>query len=255
MSDIYFYNATFIVSVTQGNVILNFTLTVDNITGEVTDLTGTLSPTIGPSQPVELLAPGTFQGNDNILANPSNTPYFSTNGLAFSSLGFNYRIRNFQGFNVEVISVGDSQQVPFISETLFLPCLLSGTKILTDKGFKLIDDLKEGESIKSENKIHVIKRIITTPISDKKEFPYLIPKGTILGSKKCIEDLYISRGHSIKLKKSFHFPARLGFSMVEDLGDKNPLYYHIELFKNSGETRRTNTLNANGIIVESFGEN
>lgn len=255
MSDIYFYNATYFVSQLQENIILNFTLTVDRVTGEVTDLTGTLSPTVGPSQPVDLLPPGSFLNNDNILSNTSNSPYFSINGFAFSSLFVNYNIRNVEGSEGIIISIGTGEPIPFVSETLFLACLLSGTKILTNNGFKLIDDLKEGESIKSENKEYIIQRIITTSISDKKDFPYLVPKGTILGSGKCIEDLYISRGHSIKIKKSFHFPKKLGFKQIDDIGSRNPLYYHIELFKMPGETRRTNTLNANGIIVESFGEN
>uniref|UniRef100_A0A6C0ADI0 Hedgehog/Intein (Hint) domain-containing protein n=1 Tax=viral metagenome TaxID=1070528 RepID=A0A6C0ADI0_9ZZZZ len=81
--------------------------------------------------------------------------------------------------------------------------------------------------------------------------PFLLPKGFLNST----EDLYISQGHAIKVEGKFKLPEHLRLkrlSIEEFLQLNADKYYHIELYCEEGEDRRSNTLDANGVIVESY---
>jgi len=201
-----------------------------------------------------LRLPGEIDNNDNILNSTNNVPYFSTNGLAFRSSLFgpvNFNFKNILGIDSSFLN--DVQQTfPFTSESLSLPCLLCNTNILTKNGYIKINSLKNEDIIFSENKRFKIKKIINTEIKLlDKYMPFLLPKGFLNST----EDLYISQGHAIKVEGKFKLPEHLRLkrlSIEEFLQLNADKYYHIELYCEEGEDRRSNTLDANGVIVESY---
>uniref|UniRef100_A0A6C0ADL0 Uncharacterized protein n=1 Tax=viral metagenome TaxID=1070528 RepID=A0A6C0ADL0_9ZZZZ len=254
----YNFSGTYIVQIGGYNANANLVFTVDN-NNLVTALSGSIEYYINlnlfytDTNP-QLLPPGSFENNDNILNSTDNIPYFSTNGLSLlSTFGFNvnYNFRNISGIDNSYNSFG-LENYPFTSESLFLPCLLSNTNILTKNGYIKIDSLKNEDIILSENKEFKIKNIFNTDIKlIDKYMPFLLPKD-FLNSK---EDLYLSQGHAIKVEDKFFLPEHLGLkrlSIEEFIKLNENKYYHIELYCEENENRRTNTLDANGVTVESY---
>uniref|UniRef100_A0A6C0AE72 Uncharacterized protein n=1 Tax=viral metagenome TaxID=1070528 RepID=A0A6C0AE72_9ZZZZ len=239
-----------------GNAELVFTVDNNNL---VTDVSGTIivyqnGSIILTSNIITLYSPGSIDNNDNILDSVVTAPYFSVNGLA---LNYTYlgggsdilRFLNVSGFDNSISSVTTS---PLISESLSLACLLSNTNILTKNGYIRIDSLKNEDIIVSENKEFKIKKIMHTEVKlIDKYMPFLLPKDFLNSN----EDLYLSQGHEIKVEGKFKLPEHLGLkrlSIEEFLELNENKYYHIELYCEEGEDRRTNTLDANGVIVESY---
>jgi len=250
----YNFSATF-------NVLNNIFSTVNiNLTVQgnlITFGSGTVTYTsIFANSQLSLLPTNSYRNNDNILNNLNTSPYFTTNGAAFLDLTNNkYSFYFNLSQSRDYVSFGrltrDTNK-PLISESLSLACLLSNTNILTNEGFIKINELKENHVIICENKKHKIIRIMSTKINIiEKEMPYKLPSG-ILG---CKEDLYLSQGHAIKIENKFFLPEYLNLkrlSIEEFLELREDKYFHIELECQEGENRRTNTLNANGVIVESY---
>lgn len=256
MTSTYNFSGTFPLN---GSITAEVTisLTVEDNTNLITAATGniTYSSTYSDSQ-IFLLSPNVYNGNDNILASLTTPPYFTQNGTAFvdspNNIEFSFYFATFANQDYVLNSQAVSNNFGFISESLSLPCLLSNTNILTNEGLIQINQLNENHIIISENKKHKIKRIMSTNINlIEREMPYRLPSG-MLG---CNEDLYLSQGHAIKVGNNFFLPEHLNLtrlSIEEFLELKEDKYYHIELECLEGENRRTNTLNANGVTVESY---
>lgn len=258
MPTLYNYNATFV----EFSVTVTFALVLTTVSGtpptEITSLTGSISytGTYTSTSNISLLAPGSFGGNDNIL-NSLSSPYFNFDGLSFSdnTNGINYNIFMLSGSEF-VFNSQNGNSALFTSESLTIFCLLENTKILTPTGYKLISDIEIGDYITSENDRKIkVKRIFWTDVDFiPRFFPYKIPKGEL----NAFENLYLSRGHAVKIDTKFKTPIYLGYKKVtkkelNNIGLTRLRYYHIELECNENETRRTNTLIANGVIVESLG--
>lgn len=121
---------------------------------------------------------------------------------------------------------------------------VKGTKILTDTGYRLIEDLSEDDKlIDKDGKIINIKKIYNfNSIPNKQTLPVLIKKGEY-GS---LEDLYISKYHTMYLNDEFVCPDQLKIPQIENT--YTPInYYHIET-----ENYLTDTIIANGVIVETY---
>lgn len=267
MDSVYNYGGTFNSGV-FGDTIIDLVLTVDS-SNIITSVTGTIEY-INLQQiiPVEIIPPGDYLNNDNILANISSQPYFNSSGFSFrnSSFGIDYNISNISGADQIRSSTTPGTQ-PFINNSEFLTavCLLSNTNILTPDGYKLINDFKIADKVLSENKEFIVTRVIKNQIKKKEDYPFLIKEGMIFGNNKCIEDLYLSPGHNIKVNDEFCLPIRLGLEQIKNLEElenlnlKELCYFHLELtedinnINNDVNNRRNNTLTANGIVVESFG--
>ena len=268
MSTFYNYAGTFNNEATPPNVTfaLSFTVNGSNV---ITAVSGTISytTTYTNTSNISILSTNTFHSNDNVL-NATTIPCFTVNGLAFSdntnSISYNISLLNGSGDGVRW-SIVLSAPFPFVppsSETLSAACLYYNTNILTmfegEKSYKLISDLSLEDIILSEAKEFKIKRIL---VSENGDLPYKIPKD-LFSENIPSSDLYISSGHAIKLpfekyKDKFILPESLGIRQqtIEELKDSNlfPIkYYHIELETGEGETRRSNTLTANGVVVESY---
>lgn len=211
-----------------------------------------------------LLNPNTFQSNDNIL-NSSLKPYFTSDGISFTDLtnNINFNIRSGSRDFVYTEANGSFYNSSFNpnTEKLKLGCLLAGTKIFTEDGYRDIETIKDGEFILSKingfayRRIRVKRNLSTKIDVIEDELPYVIQPGKL----NCKETLYISKGHAIKSGLNFYSAAQLGFpkmTMNEYINKfgKKLNYYHIELECKNNENRRTNTLIANGVVVESFSE-
>ena len=246
-----FYNYAANYSNINGDITINLSLTVVGSLITITSGNIYAAGIFRSTSDISILSTNTYRNNDNILSNTLISPYFTTNGFAFidNTHSLSYNINNTGGSDFVTISNSTSFAIDPDSESLSEACLLYTTKILTKDGYKIISDLLLTDIIISENKEFRIKNIL---ISDKGELPYRVPKIDNIG-----EYLYISSGHAIKIQNKFYLPEKLGLKKVtmEELieeGINKLTYYHIELYCLEGENRRSNTLTANGYVVESY---
>lgn len=126
-------------------------------------------------------------------------------------------------------------------------CILKGTKILTQCGYKLVEDLVEDDNlITSDSRIIKIIRIKHSYVIPNQETnPFLIKKGEY----SAIEDLYISKGHAIFHCDEFIYPNELGIIQIKNKDNTPYSYYHIET-----EDYLKDTIVANGVILETYTE-
>lgn len=219
--------AKFITGGSTGGILLESQIGINNNNG-----TYTLYNTVPSStNPVSLTG-------SIILDTYNNSSLSSVNNFTFSNWKINYNDTIFtQG--VQTFKVVSQQSTT-------LNCLLKGTKILTPNGYILIEKLKIGQYIMTHTfKLVKIKNIFNSVVFPQENFlPYIIPKGKM----NAFEDLYISPYHSILVGNKFYLAKNLHFEIYKTT---NLLYYyHIET-----EDYFTDTLIANGVIVETFNPN
>jgi hypothetical protein len=141
-------------------------------------------------------------------------------------------------------------------------CYLKGTKILTNQGYKMIEELKEGDLIITkgiinnninyqENEEESLQPItwinkFSPPILNKYSFPICI-KSNSFGENIPFEDLYISPGHRILIKGELVLAIDLinNINIFQDYNFKFIEYYHLELPNHYG-------IFANGLLSESY---
>jgi hypothetical protein len=135
-----------------------------------------------------------------------------------------------------------------------IPCFLKGTKILTINGEKNIEYLKKDDILISYNGKKIkLKNIYTFICKDKNKFtlPYKIPKNTLINDNLCNKDLYLSPLHAILFEKNnFTAVENLSFKQIHSSNIDSLIYYHLVL-----PNYYTDTIFANGIICEGYGEN
>lgn len=223
-----------------------------NGTNNMITVTGTINYSANYTNST-LVAMSTYNSADNIL-NSTSKPYFTTSGISFidNTNNINYNIRDVGSSDVIYTNIYSGTPFSITSENLSVACLLENSNVLTTNGYTTLLQLNKNDIILSENKEYKIKNIIISKV-EKRNLPYMIPKGTIINNKKCSEDLYISPGHGIKIEEEkFKLPKNLGFKQLsynEFLKLNCTYYFHIEL---EGNNRRINTLTANEIVLESY---
>jgi hypothetical protein len=133
-----------------------------------------------------------------------------------------------------------------------IPCFMRGTKILTDEGEKLIEDLKKGMFLISNKneKIKLLDIHCFTTYKNKDTHPCLIKKDYIINGIKCNSDLYISQYHSLLIDNYF-VPVKnlIKPKKIQDNSDHYS-YYHLIT-----ENFFTDTVISNGIPTETYGTN
>lgn len=212
-------------------------------------------------------------------------PVFETAGLADADFpnGFSGIIDNFSGygagnaiqltiatpltdeavesneaytFNIDTGSLSGTNGLTLISQDqTFLiiedECFLAGTNILTEQGYRKIEDLKIGDKVKTfDGKLEEIKwigkqtrhRFTAHPL---RSLPIQIKAGA-LGDNLPQRDLFVSPDHSILIEDLLINAGALenGVSIVKTYPEKY-VYYHIELENHA-------LLDAEGVAAESF---
>lgn len=126
-----------------------------------------------------------------------------------------------------------------------LACLCRGTKILTPNGQVNIENLKEGDYILTHDnrEIKVIKQTVFVFPPFEPAMPVVIKKGYYGAT----EDLVLSKEHCLLIGDKFIAPRQLNH---EKLNKKLP---YIEYFCTELENYFTDTLVANGVVVEAWG--
>ena len=147
-------------------------------------------------------------------------------------------------------------------------CYLKGTKVLTNLGYTLIEQLKTGDTIKIFGSISKIQKNITNysePIEEKitwigkskivnpaqSDFPVCIKKDAIAPNVPCI-DLRVSQNHMINYNGKYVKVSKLlnKFSKKKIFIDnkcEDLEYYHII-------TSKHKIINCNGILSETLGD-
>ena len=124
-------------------------------------------------------------------------------------------------------------------------CFMKGTKILTINGYKLVENITLQDKLICNNgsilPIENLKKSIVK--SSTKTNPYLIPKGKY----NAIEDLYVSKNHSIYIK-GFFVPVKKIKGLKQVILEQEFIeYYHIitnNIF--------SDIIIANGVEVETY---
>lgn len=144
--------------------------------------------------------------------------------------------------------------VPFSSvqgSATTTPCFTAGTKILTPTGYKLVEELKTGDSVMTADGRSVMANVYQRELSrtSRLNAPYHIPAYTL--GKRQPKDLTLSPLHAVQIKKGvWEIPADAAhrYPQIKQVGVGEPVtYYHIE----TSNYFRDNLV-ANGAVVESF---
>jgi len=126
-----------------------------------------------------------------------------------------------------------------------IACILQGMKVLTENGYKLIEDLKledklianDGRSITIIN----IEKFYVKP--NKHTIPLIISEGKY----GCIEDLYLSKAHKIMVDGKFILPESMGIQQMEYKSLEPICYFHIET-----PNFLEDNMIVNGVVVETY---
>jgi len=141
------------------------------------------------------------------------------------------------GLTLQVDSAGGTWEGP-VGETPCAPiCFLEGTKVLTDKGYKNIEALKENDLVQGQdNKLHPVKWIGVQAIDPNAHVhPYsVLPikiKVNALGENVPSNDLFLSPNHALCIDDLLINAGALVNNLnIQNTFSLEPFkYYHIEL--------------------------
>ena len=158
---------------------------------------------------------------------------------------------------VQLNANGVISELPIMNSSIFttpispgpLPCFLQGTKILTDKGEKLIESLTKGINL-INHKGEKIKLLDIHSFKTKKinkTHPCLIKKNSIINGFECNSDLYISQAHGILVNNHFINASKL--ITPQKLKDNKDYYCYYHLIT---ENYFTDVVMSNGIPSETY---
>ena len=156
--------------------------------------------------------------------------------------------------NGDIYSISSTLKIAFGSATIYtdntgtIPCLMKGSKILTTKGYKLIENLTTKDTLidafNKHIKINEIKQFVSSKV------PYKIRSGTKVGSYICNEDIYITQNHCIYHDQTnYYIPSSMISNQItrdDKKFNKNYIYYHIYT-----ANFFTDTFIVNGVPCES----
>jgi hypothetical protein len=155
-------------------------------------------------------------------------------------------------FSEIVVETGatESQDIAFDEESL--PCLPTGTRVLTPTGYCTVETLQTGDKIVTSSGKTVTAKVYSRyiPFATEASAPYLIPAGTFGKTQKTA--IRLSPLHAINISKNlWHIPkyAAMHYSSIKQYGIGEEItYYHIE----TPDFFRDNLVIEDNIVVESF---
>ena len=181
--------------------------------------------------------------NNTIVAvgKGDNTIQWSSDGIEWNST---------QGERVGVIGNGIASFTEFITTTTTRattttttnapttstttqappPCFVTGTRVLTPKGYVPVEELQTGDMVLTSDKRRVTIKMYSFTIqkATKENAPYKIPAGA-LGFRLPKNDIHVSPRHAVKdYKGRWQIPKYLGTKAVQYGIGKPVTYYHIE---------------------------
>ena len=161
-------------------------------------------------------------------ATSQNHPSVVSTDTSFHSL-YGFSINGASGFN--------------LITTYDVSCLMKGTKILTDNGYKLVELIQPGDILVThdDRKTKVVKNKHYNIIGNLESYPYVIKKGNY----NAFEDLYLSSGHAILIDNYFVSACQLNI-------EQDTTHYLIEYYGVQTENFYQDTIIANGVIVEPW---
>ena len=227
------------VDVVEGNTIVSFTY-AENVEDGVdifpsTDIFQTnVSFTSGiPTG----LSPNNFSGLSSITSNNDTGFISSATGTVGGDQGILF---------ANSINSNDESSSSFL--TVSLACLAIGTKILTPSGYVLIENLSIGDKlITGDKRITKVTKIVKSKVFRENLRAFTIKKGTF----NAIEDTILTEWHSILDNKQL-IPVKYIKSLQNNKLKVREPYI---IFYNLGLTnKRLDTIIANGIIVEGYGD-
>ena len=149
------------------------------------------------------------------------------------------------GDNITIDGVQFTFGSVYTGEGSGIPCFHKSAKIFTEKGYKLVSELKEGDTLLMPGGLTTRVRYTMKFKAEKSKetLPYKIS----VGQYDCAEELLLSRNHCVKLN-NFMVPVNMlkGVEQVE-MREEDLIYYHIitEDFFND-------VIIANGVRCEGF---
>ena len=182
-----------------------------------------------PSTSLSSLANSAFSPNILVTLATSTTNFGTLNPTG----SWNFSVNEATGYNVMTVST--------------INCILKGTKILTPDGYRLIEEIKEGDYITThdDRKKKVIQTYSINAIHNKDTQCIIIKKGTF----GAIEDLYMSKNHAILIDDEFIIPERKIPDKIEYVKDM-PYYTYYSIMT---DDYLRDSLMANGVTVETWG--
>jgi hypothetical protein len=202
-----------------------------------------------------------------ILMKP-NTLYNITYNTFTNRLQYNSGTKNVDQYNDNLVLIGSKKpgdSILFGNERLqlyasgsitssetFVRCFPEGTRITTEAGPVLVEDLKTGDLVLTADgrQVPVKAYSATIKAATASSAPYLVPKKAF-GLKA---DLHLSPLHAFQSRKGvWQIPlyAALSNPHVQQYGIGSPItYYHLEC-----PNFFTDNLVVDGCVVESFGSN
>ena len=155
-----------------------------------------------------------------------------------------FRFRYFGPFSYTILTSPNPGQAT--------PCLVGGTRLAVPGGWKIVDELRAGDVVVTDDGRRVkVKEVYMTRLeaATADTAPVVIPKS--FGLQR---ELVISKCHAVKLRGGWLIPhvaeARAGKQIFERRGVGSPVsYYHVEM----PEYLRDNLVVDGGAVVESFG--
>jgi hypothetical protein len=183
------------------------------------------------------------------ISNHSITSISVPNVPAGATVSFNLQTQVANGFfYVTTAPVQASVTNP-------LPCFPEGTRLLTAEGYKLVEDIEQGELVVTSDGrcVPVTKRSSKLTTTTNATAPYTIPKSSLAPNVPS-HTVRLSPNHAIQLRKGLWMlpfaAAKLGNTKVvqETIGEP-VTYYHFECPNYFTD----NLVIEGGVVVESFG--
>ncbi len=179
-----------------------------------------------------------FYGYYNMSASGSNSAPTSTYTLPTT------------GTDGTPVATNNTLLYSFSSPTGGINCLAYGTKVLTPYGYRLVQDIKEGDLLTThDGRTTKVNKILTRIIVSNDEL-YVIKKDSF-GINIPNEDLYLSLAHAVYYNGAFHHPVHANNENVIKINETSIVkFYHFEV-----DNYFTDFIIANNMIVETNNSN
>jgi hypothetical protein len=220
--------------------------------------------TSAPQNGYTTLKISAFDSNGSNLSNFENTPLTITLNIP-DYTEETIQVNTFTEIGGPITDTLTATRNPNGSYTIILPhltyirvsknvsCFVAGTKILTASGYKLIEEINDGEMIATSDGRALQCKVYITEVktTTKENAPYLIPANTF--APRCpARELTLSPLHAIQLSRGIWQIPKMAATLYSGVRQvkigSSCTYYHLEM-----PNYLTDNIVAEGTVVESYG--